>query len=270
MRKYYFLSITLVLGISLQAQSIKLPVGKKFTIHSETNMTTRASAMGQDVEVGSNVSNTYDYEIKKITDNGFTITTALKHMKVTASVMGQEQVINSDDSASRNDPQYGEAFAAMNKPYEIEIENKKAIYKGDIAEKLSQMGGIPGIANDQSKLILTKDELVKMKQGNQWRDSLHADSSSVVMYEYTVLKATGTIAEVLVKATMQINLAITQMGMEIKQSLNGTSNGTRQYDIINGLLLKEDSNITINGTMDVMGQSSPISMTGKMMITVSQ
>lgn len=269
MLKFYILSITLLSGICLGAQSIKLQVGKKFGIIQETKMTTKASGMGQEVEIGSNITNTSDYEIKKITNSGFTITSVLKHMKLSASIMGQDRIIDSDDSTSRNDLQYGEAFAALNKPYEIEIENKRAAYRDETGENISQMGGVPGIANDQAKLILTQQDMFRLKEGNQWRDSLISDSSRVV-YEYTVMKASETITEIFVTATMQINLLVNQMGMEIKQSLKGISNAKRQYNTTNGLLLKEDSDIAINGNMEVLGQSSPMTITGKIITTVTQ
>ena len=267
MRKIHILPLTLLLSVSLHAQSIKLPVGKKFGVTVVTEMKTKASAMGQQMEIGNNAINTSDYEIKAVTNNGFTMTTTLKRMKVTASMMGTEQGFDTDDKASRDNPQFAPLVEMMNKPYNIEVENKKITIKSDVSD-ISKMTGAPGMANEQSKFILTQTELAKMKEGNQWSDSV-MDGGNKTIYEYTVLKKDNATTDILVKATVLIDATTNTSGMDIKQLMKGTSNGRRQYNTITGLLVKEDADITMSGTMEVMGQSSPINITGKTVTTVN-
>ena len=56
--------------------------------------------------------------------------------------------------------------------------------------------------------------------------------------------------------------------MDVKQSLKGSSNAKRQYDSLTGLLIKEDADVLLNGKMEIMGQSAPIEMSGKVTTTV--
>lgn len=268
MKKIHILLLALFAGVSVEAQYIKIPVGKKFGVTMVTQMQTKASAMGQEMEIGSEFTNRSECEVKTINDHGFTLINTLKRMKVKTSIMGEESEVDSDDSSSHDDPELEGAFDLLNKPYEIDIENGKATIKGEGGDKLSGMSGVPGIANDQVKFILSNAELLKLKEGNQWKDSSIAEGSRIV-YEYTVLKTNETTTELLVTADIKIDMTMKQMGMEIKQSLKGTVNGRRQYNTATGLLIKENSDIAISGTMETLGQASPMNITGKIITTIN-
>ncbi|MES2373482.1 MAG: hypothetical protein V4557_12935 [Bacteroidota bacterium] len=267
MKKIHILWLALLAGVSADAQYIKLPAGKKFGVTMVTQMKTKASAMGQEMEFGTEFTNSYETEVKTVTDHGFTLLNTLKRIKVKTAVMGEENEVDSDDSSSRNDPQFESAFDQVNKPYEIDIENGKTTIKGEAVDKLSGMSGVPGIANDQVKFILSNAELMRLKEGNQWKDSSIAEGSRIV-YNYTVLKTNETITELLITADMKIDMTDKQMGMDVKQSLKGTVNGRRQYNTVTGLLIKENTDVTINGTMETLGQTSPINITGKIITTI--
>jgi hypothetical protein len=268
MKKIHVLFLVLIAGVSVNAQYIRLPVGKKFGVTMVTQMKTKASAMGQEMEIGSEFTNISTCELKTITDHNFTLSNTLTRMKVKTAMMGEESSIDSDDSSARNDPEMEGVFDLLNKPYDIDIENGKATIKGEAGDKLSGMSGVPGIANDQVKFILSNAELSKLKEGNQWKDSSIAEGSRIV-YEYTVLKTGEATTELLVTASLQINMTAKQMGMEIKQSLKGTLNGRRQYNTSTGLLIKENSDIAISGTMETLGQSAPMNITGKIMTIIN-
>jgi hypothetical protein len=268
MKKIHILFIAFFAGISANAQYIKLPAGKKFSVAMVTQMKTKASAMGQEMEIGTEFTNMYASEIKTVSDHGFTLSNTLKRVKVKTAIMGEETSVDSDDSSALKDPEMGGVFEMLNKPYDIDIEKGKATIKGEDPDKFSGMSGVPGISNDQVKYILSNAELLKLKEGNQWKDSSIAEGSRVV-YEYTVLKTSETITELLVRGEMQVNMTVNQMGMEIKQSLKGTVNGRRQYNTATGLLIKEDSDIAISGNMQTLGQTSPMSITGKIITTIN-
>ena len=233
-----------------------------------TQMKTKASVMSQEMEVSGEFTNISDCEIKTITNNGFTLSNTLKRMKAKTAMMGEESSVDSDDSSAQNDPEFEGVFDLLNKPYDIDIENGKATIKGEAGDKISGMSGVPGIANDQVKFILSTAELLKLKEGNQWKDSSITEGSRIV-YEYTVLKTGEATTELLVTANMKIDMTAKQMGMDIKQSLKGTLNGRRQYNTSTGLLIKDNSDISISGTMETLGQASPINITGKIITTIN-
>jgi hypothetical protein len=268
MKKISILLLAITGSVSVLAQSVKLPAGKKFGVTIVTQMTTKASAMGQEMELGNTFTNMLAYELKAVTANGYTLSSTLKRIKSSISVMGQEESFDSDDEASRTNPMLTEAFAALNKPFEIEVENKKVLIKGQIGGQIDQMG-IPGVSNEQVRFILTQQDMVKLKDGNQWKDSSITDGGKTVN-EYTVLKTTDATAELLVKTIMQVNLTLNQAGMEVKQAMQGTANARRQYNKVTGLLMKEDSDVAMSGTMEMMGQVSPVNIKGKITTTVNE
>ncbi|NIM36290.1 MAG: hypothetical protein GTN67_13335 [Hydrotalea flava] len=56
--------------------------------------------------------------------------------------------------------------------------------------------------------------------------------------------------------------------MDIVQNLNGKAIATRTYNKANGLLINETSNVDLTGTMEMMGQSAPITSKGLIVTTV--
>lgn len=257
----------LALGGTLFAQSIKLPTGKKMSITIESKLESSTTIMGNQMDIENATSNFTDYEVKTVSDTGYTMNMVLKRVKASVVMSGQEQSFDSDDDAARNNPQLAELFGMINKPNEVEVGAHGASVKGDIGTKAIQMG-IPVNENDQAKFILLQNELIKLVQGNQWIDSTLSEGNRMVN-EYTISKTDDLTAEVLVKTTLQVNNTLKQFGMDVKQSLHGTVNSKRLYNKSNGQLIKEASELAISGTMDMMGQSAPMSIKGTITTTVN-
>jgi hypothetical protein len=269
MKKIYFILPVLLASLSASAQSIRLTPGKKFNTTMVMQMTTNTSAMGQEMTVENTNTTFSDFEVKTVTNKGYILSGNVKRVKVAVTVMGQDQSFDSDDESTRSNPQLAEAFSSLNKPFDMEIENGKTVIKGGAADKLAQMmGGVASMINDNAKFILTQEDMLKLKEGHQWTDSAITDGNKV-FNEYTAGKTDDTSVAVTVKTTSQLNVTQKQMGMEIKQSLHGTTNAKRQYNKATGLLTKEESDMELSGDMEVMGQTAPISMKGKITTTIN-
>lgn len=267
MSKIGFSLVMLMFGLSLSAQSIRLPAGKKMSVTAETKMASSTAVMGQQMDIENTITNISEIELKTVTNTGYIITATVKRIKASISISGQEQSFDSDEETSRNNPQMAALFAMLDKPNEIEVGEHGATIKGDIGAKALQMG-IPVNANDQAKYILMQQEISKLTSGNHWFDSTVAEGNRMIN-EYTVNKTDDLTAEVLVKTTVDVNTTLQQFGMDIKQSMQGTINAKRLYTKSTGLLIKEESEMVMTGTMDIMGQSSPLNIKGKITTTVN-
>lgn len=267
MKKVNITLIMLALGGALSAQSIKLPAGKKISVTVESKLESSTTIMGNQMDIENLTSNFADYEVKTVTDTGYTMNMVLKRVKASVSMSGQEQSFDSDDDAARNNPQLAELFSMINKPNEVVVGTHGASVKGEAGTKALQMG-IPVNENDQAKFILLLNEVVKLQEGNHWIDSTVSEGNRM-LNDYTISKTDDQTAEVLVKTTLQVNNTLKQFGMDVKQSLHGTVNSKRLYNKSNGQLIKEVSELAISGTMDMMGQSAPMTIKGAVTTTVN-
>lgn len=254
-------------GMSVSAQSINLPVGKKLSVITETKLASSTTVMGNQMDIDNTSTNFADYEVKAVSNTGYRMNMTLKRLKTYVSVSGNEQSFDTDDESARNNPQYAELFKELNKPNEVEIGAGGVTSNSDVFLKATRMG-IPANATDQAKYILMQKDINRLAQGKQWSDSTNSEGNQIIS-EYLVSKADDTTAEVLVKTELHVNTNLKEFGMDVKQIMQGTVNAKRLYNRLTGQLLKEDSEMVISGSMEMMGQSSPLNIKGKTTTTVN-
>jgi hypothetical protein len=76
-------------------------------------------------------------------------------------------------------------------------------------------------------------------------------------------------ATVSFQETEDINTTAEMQGMELAITMNRKSNGEMNVHSKTGLVQKVVSNLEADGSIDVMGQSTPISVKGKTTINFS-
>jgi hypothetical protein len=257
MNKVSILVLGLVLMVQLNAQQVKLPVGKKFQMISEVKSNSNTSMMGQEMEV-ANASNVYiDYELKSVGENKFSLGMTVKRIRVNVSVMGQEQSIDSDDPATKSDPAFAEAFKSLNNETLVSVENGQVSSQGQMIESAKAMLGNTADITDIGRLFLQlKDENIKV--GYNWTSSSSSGGSSSEN-NLSIEKITETEIEVSVNSKLKIATTMNQNGMEIKQQTEGNAKSTRIYNRSTGLLLSETTTTDIKGNMEVMAQQMPMS-----------
>lgn len=257
MNKVSLFTLGLVCMINLNAQQVKLPVGKKFQMITEVKNNSVTSMMGQEMEV-ANTSKVYiDHELKSVGENKFSLGLTVKRILVNVSVMGQEQSIDSDDPGTKSDPTFAEAFKSLNNETQITVENGQIVSPGEMMESAKAILGNTADITDIGRLFLQlKDENVKV--GYTWTSSSSSGGSSSEN-NLSIEKITDTEVEVSVKTKLKIVTTMNQNGMEIKQQTEGNSIATRIYDRSTGLLLSETASTDIKGNMEVMAQQMPMS-----------
>lgn len=267
MQKACILIAILLNSISLSAQSIKIPVGKKFQVVTDMKTVVSVSAMGQSIDAETNNSNTAEYEISAVTDNGYSMRTTVNNVKSSNKIGGIEKNFDSDNESDRNDATFAEAAKLVGKPTEITIENGVArITSGEIMAFFTQIG-LKDNNPELVKFILYRKDLDACKKGYQWTDSIKNNQMDVVN-ESVVTGITDTEIEIQIKSLMTIHTTIQQMGMEAKASFHGLINSRRWYNRNTGVLIKEEGDTDMAGDTEIMDQKIPMNMKMKSSTTV--
>ena len=118
----------------LNAQYLKLPIGKKFKVTIETNNITDITMMDQHMQMLNDMMVQSDMEIKAVTKNGFTLETTPKHMRMLMSMMGREQKIDTDSISDQADPLVVKSLEFINKPQSIIVEDGKITFRTKLAD----------------------------------------------------------------------------------------------------------------------------------------
>jgi len=179
--------------------------------------------------------------------------------------MGQEVSFDSDKKEDM-DGQMGETMKnVINKPQDIVVDKQGKILekKGD-----STSGGINDMMNMSNSLVKGQPfpALVTLpnhpvKTGDTWTDSTGTPATFKAVTTYTVKDINKD--EVILDFTSIVAKkgTIEQQQMQIDMDMTGTVKGTSSYEAATGLVKKSESTSNIKGTMGIMGQSAPMTMT---------
>ncbi len=266
-RSLLLLSGSIVLMCSLNAQKIAVNKGQKLESVVSAKMTMTMDMMGQSMDNSSDVVTTSEVEVKNVGKDGFQFGNTIKRMVINSSMMGQDVNFDSDKKEDM-DGQMGQLLKdKIGKTQDINIDSRGKVI--EIAGDTSSAGGggIGDVMNVNEKLakgqpypLLIQLPAKAVKPGDTWTDSSGtlATIKTVTVYTLKEVKAglvivsyTGTIAK---SGTMQQN------GMEIQMDLSGTVKGENSYESASGVLTKGDAVSDIKGTVEVMGQSLPITV----------
>lgn len=257
MLKLIFTSLSVGCILFTSAQQLKLPVGKKFQMITETKGNNVTSMMGQDMEMSTSTTVYVDNELKSASGNKFSIGLTIKRVVGNVSVMGQEQTFDSDDESLRSNPAFADATKALGKESEIVVEDGQVSKTSEIAELTKAMspGDFSSIFDIGRFFLLLKESDIKV--GFAWTSNNSSETASTEN-NYIIEKITDKEVEVVVQSKVKVSATMNQNGMDIKQQTEGTIKSTRTYDKQTGLLISELANGAIKGNMEVMGQQVPL------------
>jgi hypothetical protein len=264
--KLFFTSVLTLAACVSNAQSIKVPVGKTFTVTMVNTNITNMSMMGQDVEMNTSGSTMQECAVKSITDSGYSLLLTQKKISGSVSVMGQENKFDSDDSSSQNTPGMSEAFKLINKTQEIKVVNGKTTTSDGINGIFAKVGMSPDNMMDVTKFFLTIP-VAKIKQGYSWSDSTISETVKIVN-QYIITGIADQQISINVSTDTKINMTMKQGEMDVKTNMKGFSTATRVYDMNNGLLVNEKVSLEMTGTAEIMGMSAPMTTKGTLTTTI--
>lgn len=259
--KRLFVCAAMLFAVNVQAQVSKIPVGKKIQLESSSKMTTKLNMMGQDMEMPMTMTILADLSAKSAEINTLKAAVTLKKFSGSLSIIGQETNFSSDDKNIANNPQAAEVLKNFNKEEEVLLEDGKV--KGKLDVGTNGVPTSPELAR-MTFLTLNPDNI---KEGYKWTEESNSDGTKNTTI-YAITKVTTTDVEVTATSSIKIEKTIQQMGMDMKQNLSGTSTSVRLYNAATATLKADATKMEMSGTMLVMGNEAPISISSITTTTV--
>ena len=248
-----------------QSPSGKIVVkkGQHFTVESKSDGVITQEMMGQSMEMTLGSNTVISTEIKDVKNNNYTITQTLTSVKSTFSGMGQDKSFDSDkkeDMDSEAGALYRDKF---NLPKELVITNegvnittdtsKKAEGSDPMAGMMEMMSG--GQDNVTGALFLVIP--AGKKVGDTWADSTSTEGVKMKR-TYTLNSIANKEASVTINGIVDINKTMQVQGMDLNTVMTSKINSAVLVDVITSVQKENKSVTDVTGTIDVMGQSVPI------------
>lgn len=267
MKNILLASITLFcLSASAQKSQgkIQLQKGQKISVHI---INTSDTDLGMGMNMKNNSENTSVLTVMGETDKEYTLTNTLTKLKLSIEGMGQSQEYDSDKEADKS-TDMGKALGdAIGKSVEVNVNklNGAPIYNkvnaspekpasNPVENMMSAFGGDEPSVGGAFLLIPAGK-----KPGESWTETdTSTDKKGTKVY--TIKSVTGNVAEVSFTSDMtaETNLDANGTSMPVKMIVKSTGDVTT--DIATGLVSKRTSVSDINGTLELQGQSLPITV----------
>jgi len=248
-----------------QSPSGKIVVkkGQHFMVESKSDGVITQEMMGQSMEMTLGSNTVISTEIKDVKNNNYTISQTLTSVKSTFSGMGQDKSFDSDkkeDMDSEAGALYRDKF---NVPKELVITNegvnittdtsKKAEGADPMAGMMEMMSG--GQDNVTGALFLVIP--AGKKVGDTWADST-SNEGVKMKRTYTLNSIANKEASVTINGVVDINKTMQVQGMDLNTVMTSKINSAVLVDVITSVQKENKSVTDVTGTIDVMGQSVPI------------
>ncbi|HSB92733.1 MAG TPA: DUF6263 family protein [Flavitalea sp.] len=264
---FLFLSLVSVLSVSAQKVSKKISLDKGQQIEQQTktavNMTQEMMGQSMEIKMESNATNLLD--VTNNSASGFDITNTLKRVLMNMNVSGQETKFDSDKKEDM-DGQLGAAFRnKINKPKGFTV-NKDGVVASikDTAksEEEDMIGGMLNATEETAGAAFTAVANIPAagaKVGDSWSDSTNVNNARTVN-RYTLRQVSNGEGIVDINSDMNVSREMERQGMTMQMELKGTSVGEYVFDVNSGLVKSRKALTKATGSVDVMGQSIPLTI----------
>jgi hypothetical protein len=248
-----------------QSPSGKIVVkkGQHFTVESKSDGVITQEMMGQSMEMTLGSNTVINTEVKDVKNNNYTIIQTLTSVKSTFSGMGQDKSFDSDkkeDMDSEAGALYKDKF---NVPKELVITNEGVNITTDTSKKVEGADPMAGMMEMMSGgqdnvtgalfLVIPAGK----KVGDTWADST-SNEGVKMKRTYTLNSIANKEASVTINGVVDINKTMQVQGMDLNTVMTSKINSTVLVDVITSVQKENKSVTDVTGTIDVMGQSVPI------------
>ena len=261
---------TAVLFLSLAsfgaaAQNVKLETGKK--INSVTN-----STMNMDMGEAGGVAKiesatTAVIHITGADNTNYKADQTITRLKISQDGAGQALSYDSDNKADTSSDIAKTMSSDINQPAAVLIDKTDGSVKDASPEKPEEtdnnplgslMGGSqsPSVSAASAFFVIPAGK----KPGDKWVDSANDKEMSIVKnFEFQSVK--DGIATVVLKAVTKTVMEKEAQGAQFTITMNGNSESAIITNTQTGLVKKNTTTANMEGTLEMMGQSMPLSMT---------
>jgi Family of unknown function (DUF6263) len=258
---------TLVMAVAIftiaPAQKINIVKGQKMENLVVLKMKMNVDMGGQKLENDAENKTTSLIEVKDASDKGYTLSSTLKRATFSMSAMGMERSFDSDKPEDLDGEMGGPFKDKINKSTDIQIGKDGKIIEyaeDDKTDGPSSMVGLNTLAKGQTYPLLISIPAKAMKVGDSWTDSSGTAETVKRVIHYTIKEIKGDDFIVTLMGNMAKKGVMEQMGMELNMDIAGDITGEATYEKSSGWLKSNTMLVDVKGTMDIMGQSGPITI----------
>jgi hypothetical protein len=272
--KIVFLAIAMLSATGSFAQKdskIKLTRGQKITVMTNNSMD---ADMGMSMKNASSTKN--EIIVLDATADHYTVSNTITSMNLSLDMMGQQTTYDSNNAADR-DSEMGKAVSQkINKPDTLQLSaltgalinnNKKTDAVDESANPMSGM--MEALGNNGDDLAVSNAFFIipeGKKAGDSWSDSTTEKGMKIVK-SYTLKSVEKDIATINLTGKTDGTTETEMQGMQLQININSKLNGEMQVNTNTSLVAKKTLTTDLTGSIEVMGQSTPI--TSKSTVTIS-
>jgi hypothetical protein len=262
--------VSVVLNLHAQSVSQKIVVNKGQVFETVSHMTTSMAQemMGQKVDFKMDHKTTRITEVKDINPDAYHLTNTIKRIVMHTNAMGQDINFDSD----KPEDMYGEmgqrvkgivnaeSKVTVDKTGKIVELNMNDSTENDMMSKMMSMSA--NMSKGASYPLFSVLPAKAVKPGDSWTDSISTSEGMKItnINTYTFRGVSGNEITVDIAGKLTQEGTTEQQGMSIGMNMTGTSKGESVYDQKTGILKRDTLNTDMQGTMEVMGQSVPVTM----------
>ena len=266
MKKLFVVVLSLISFTAFsQAPTGKIVVkkGQQFIVESTVDAVSSQEMMGQSMEMKIGSLTKMSAEIKDTKDNNYLIAQTITSVKSTYSGMGQDKSFDSDKKEDL-DGELGAIYKdKINVPTLIIMTPEgKSVLSADTSKNdeeanpmIKMMEVMGGQQNAGAVLFLVIP--AGKKTGDSWQDSSSTNGIQTKR-TYTINSIKNSEVSVTMNSVMDINKTMQVQNMEMKMALISKITSAVLVDLVSNIQKENKSTTEVAGTLDIMGQSVPM------------
>jgi hypothetical protein len=260
MKKTILLGLVATATLSVNAQNVKLEVGK-----------TIKNAVGSEIEMNvgmpMTMKNATDFDINVVKDDGKTYLVTVKKTRIQTEVnaMGNSQKTDTNDKSTLE----GEGAEMITKQLEV-IDSFSVNKETGEGTKLNKTPSNidNGDSNPFSKFSPDENGLNGIflvipqgkNVGDTWEKNVDKDGAKLKTV-YTIKSIEAGVATIALVVTGNVVKNIEANGSEITMDMNTNGKTTMTIDVKTSIVKSTKNTTDIEGSMTIMGQNMPVTMT---------
>jgi hypothetical protein len=250
-------------AVNVFAQGLKLETGKKITATTTTSVN-MDMGMGGQMKIDGSTKNLI--EITGADVNNYNAQSTTVKMTMAQDGMGQTVNFDSDKKEDRETEVGKEMIKILDVKATVTIDkntgkvteiNKKTV----VAEETNPMASLMGNANSAEASTAAAFFYIPngKKVGDKWADSIN-EAGMKGLKNFELQSIINNVATIAIKTKSKGTISKEAQGMQFEIAMDGTGDGVILVETKTFLVKKSTLNNDVNGTLDMMGQSLPITI----------
>ena len=274
MKKILWISALFIAGAA-NAQKLTLTKGQQITISSTIVQDIDMSSMG--MQMKNNTSTTGIIMVNDTDKDHYQASYKVSKMKIAMEVMGQETKFDSENPEDSNTDMGKELAGKINQSVNVSIdkitgkavmeEMETALKKEDDGKNpMEEMMNSFGPADDAAA-VETAYLIIPLgkKKGDSWMDSTSKEGMKNLK-TFTIKEIKDNVAIIGINELLKGSTSTEAQGMQMEITIDSKTTGDIFVNTKTALVKKRVSTMELSGTIDMMGQTIPMSSKATMTV----